>query len=136
MLKNILSQIVSVLEESGVNKVYTAFDNLPLESKGRDIITVVSVDSFESSAPLYSEYNIFLPFKAEIGISLVAPLSMSMAQLYDYFDSNILPLMDKLGSLTCNMRNLTMKNDANLHKLVLKLRFSATGISKLERSSS
>ncbi len=135
MLKNILSQVAGELEKCGAGKVYTAFDNLPLESKGKDIITVVSVDSFDCSAPIFSQYTVFLPFKSEVGISLIAPLSMNMAQLYEYFDCNILPIMDRLGSITCSMRNITMKNDANLNRLVLKLKFSASGISKLERSS-
>lgn len=136
MLKTILSQITDELKNAGVSEVYTAFDNIPMDKKGREIFTVVGIDGFESSAPIYSEYTIFLPFKAEVGISLIAPLSMDMARLYGVFDSDIMPLIDRLGSLTCSLRNITIKNDANIKRLVLKARFSVSGISKLERSRS
>lgn len=136
MLKTILSQITDELKNAGVSEVYTAFDNIPMDKKCGGIFTVAGIDSFESSAPIYSEYTIFLPFRAEAGISLIAPLSMDMARLYDVFDSEVMPLMDRLGSLTCSLRNITMKNDANIKKLVLKARFSVSGISKLERSRS
>lgn len=136
MLKTILSQITEELKNAGISEVYTAFDNIPMDKKGICIFTVAGIESFESSAPIYSEYSIFLPFKAEAGISLIAPLSMNMAQLYDVFDREVMPLIKNLGSLTCSLRNITIKNDANIKKLVLKARFSVSGISKLERSSS
>lgn len=136
MLKKILDQIAEELRSCGVKEVYTAFDNIPIEKKGAGIYTVAAIESFESSAPIYSDSIIYLPFKAEASISLIAPQSMTMAKLYDCFDADILPIIDKMGSLTCSLRNLTMKNDANIRKLVLKVRFSASGISRLERSSS
>lgn len=136
MLKSILSQISDELKKGGIREVYTAFDSIPIDKKGSGIYTVASIESFESAAPIYSEYHIFLPFKAEAGISLIAPQTMNMAQLYEYFDSNILPLMDRLGSLTCSMKGITMKNDSNIRRLVLKVGFSVSGISQLERSAS
>jgi len=135
MLKTVIDQIAHELESTGIETVYTAFDYIPIEKKGKEIFTVVGIDNFESSTPIYSEVSVFLPFKAEAAISLIAPKDMTMIQLYDFFDSKVLPAIKNTGSLTCSLRNLSMKNDSNINRLVLKVKFSVSGISKLERSS-
>lgn len=136
MLKTIVDRLSQELKKNGIEKVYTVFDNIPIEKKGRDIFTVIGVESFESSSPIYSEYSVFLPFKAEASISLIAPQNFTMAELYDFFDAKILSVIKDMGSLTCSLRNLTMKNDTNISRMTLKIRFSVSGISRLERSSS
>ncbi len=136
MLKAILEKIEQELENNGVERIYTAFDYISIEKKGKEIFTVVGIDSFESYAPIYSESVIYLSFKAEAAVSLVAPESFTMAELYDYFDGSILPALMNMTNLTCSLRDLTIKNDTNINRLVLKVKFSVTGITRLERSSS
>ncbi|MBQ8296606.1 MAG: hypothetical protein IJX77_02345 [Ruminococcus sp.] len=134
MLRTVLDKIAEKLVENGIPKVYSAFDNIPVENKGREIFTVVGIESYESFSPIYSEYNVFLPFKAEASVQLIAPQSFTMTQLYDYFDSYVMPIAGNMGSLTCSLKKLSMKNDSNISRLVLKVQFSVTGISRLERS--
>lgn len=133
MLKTILSQIVSSLKSNGVSEAYTVFDAIPVSRKG-EIYTVASVEGFESTAPIYSDLRIFLPFKAEAGISVIAPVSAGMAELYDYFDSFILPIIEQMGSLTASLKSVSMKKDSNINRLVLKANLSVSGICQLERS--
>jgi hypothetical protein len=135
MMKTILSDITENLEKNGLKEVYSAFDSIPIERKGGGIFAVVSVDSFESSTPIYSYSMICLPFKAETGISLVAPRTMNLSELYGYFDKYVLPLTDGAGSMTCHLEGVTVKNDANIRKLVLKVKFSVTGMCCIERGT-
>lgn len=136
MLNTIVTQINDELKKCGVSEVYSAFDNISTEKKGKGIYTVTSIDSFESSAPIYSSYHIYFPFKSYADIRVTAPLDYSMAELYSYFDTMILPALNNLGSLNCSLKNLTMKKDSNINRLVLRICFSVSGITRLERSSS
>lgn len=136
MLKYIIEQLSAELKDCGVKEVYTAFDNIPADSKGGEPYTVVSVEGFESTAPIYTDSYLYIPFKADACISLVAPRSVTMAQLYDRFDREILPVVEKIGSMKCTLKNLTMKYDTNMRKTVLKMRLCVSGLSRLERSLS
>lgn len=136
MLRTVLDRISQELENSGAENIYTSFDYIPIEKKGKDIFVVAGVENYESSAPIYSEYSIFLPFKSAASISLIAPQSTPMVKLYDYFDSIILPALKNMNSLTCSLSDVSMKNDTNINRMVLKARFRVSGISRLERSSS
>lgn len=133
MIKNILSQISEALASFGITSVYTAFDNIPVSKKESRYI-VVSVNSFETASPIFSDRTIFLPYKAVAELSVIAPCTSALAELYDYFDSELLPLMDKLGSLTSSLRGVSMKYDSNINRLVMKIQLSVSGISRIERS--
>lgn len=134
MLETVLSQITKELKNAGLSRVYTVFDNIPADIKGGGVFAVVEIERFESTAPIYSEYSVFMPFRADAGISLIAPATMNMAQLYDVFDRFVLPLADSMGSLTCSLKSAAVKKDGNIGRLVLKAEFSVSGISKHERS--
>ena len=71
-MRDILSQFKAALIAAGNENVYLAFDALPVRGKG-GCFTVVGMKSFEASAPVYSQYTIFLPFKAEVEVSVYAP---------------------------------------------------------------
>lgn len=134
MLSNIIRTIISELDFGGVENVYSAFDAVSLERKNKGIFTVVGVNSFESSAPIYSQYTIFVPFKAEIGISVTAPESSSLEQLYNYYDEKVSPVINKLSGLSSSIRGMTIKFDSAIHRLVLTAKLLASGITRIERS--
>ena len=133
MLKNILAQITDALKALGMENIYTAFDNIPV-SKKESRYMVLSVKSFEAYAPIFSDISLFLPYKATAELSVIAHDTCTMAELYDYFDSELLPVMDKLGSLTSSLRGISMKYDTNIGRLVMKVTLSVSGVSRLERS--
>ena len=70
MLTDVLNSIKNELTDAGVTNVYTIFDAVPIEKKGRNFFTTVGVSSFETSAPIYTEFTVFIPFKAEIEIKV------------------------------------------------------------------
>ncbi len=135
MLNTILSETVSLLNSNGIDTVYSVYDNIPIPSKGSGIFTVAGIDSFESSSPIHAEFRIFLPFKAEVGITLIAPLSCTMAELYSYFDTHIVPLAENPGSLSFSLKSAAMKTDSNIGRLILKAKFSVSGITSFVRRS-
>jgi hypothetical protein len=135
MLKTIVSQLAEELENNGVEQVYTCFDNIPIWDKTSGIFTVVGIEGFESSAPIYSEYCVYVPFKAEAAITLLASQSTAMSQLYTFFDEKIFPIVKSMGSMDCALKNLTMKNDSAINRITLKIKFSVSGISRIERGN-
>lgn len=136
MLKNVISEISLALADKGTKHIYSAFDNIPVNYKGREIFNVVGVESFESSAPIYSQYTVYIPFKAEAVVSVAAPPDYPAEKLYSYFDEHILPAFESISSLTCSLKKLVIKKDSAIDRLVLKVNFSVSGITRLERSAS
>ena len=136
MLKDIIDSVVDKLKGSGVESVYSAFDAKSVEGKGRGILTVVGIGSFESSTPIFTQYSIYLPFKTEIEIKVTAPDGGTMEQLYNYYDENIGSVIMGMTGLNCTIKKFTVKFDSNIQRLVLTACFAANGISKTERNES
>ena len=136
MLNDILNSIVLNLRTHGVSPVYSAFDAVDIARKSHDIFTVVGISSFESDSPIFSQYTVFFPFKADIEIKLTAPEKFSLAQIYTYYDTKIEPVVSEMSGLTCRLAGLSAKFDSNIQRLVLTVRLKTSGITKLERSPS
>ena len=136
MLREIIDDIIEKLAENLVSPVYSAFDARALDRKGSSFFTIVGINSFESSQPIYSQYKVYIPFKAEIELTVAAPDSFSMAELYDYYDTNIAPVVFEMSGLTCTLSRMSVKFDSNIQRLVLCVRLAASGITSTERSNS
>jgi len=136
MLKNIIDNVITSLHLSGAYEVYSAFDAIPTDRKNKGIFVTVGIGSFESSMPIYSLSATYVPFKAEIEINVTAPENFSSADLYEYFDLRILPAIHKPEKLSCCLKKLSLRYDTNVQRLVLCVKLSAGGITRIERSSS
>ncbi len=135
MLNKIISVINNTLKEAGAENVCSAFDCRSLEQKGRKTLVVTSVDKLECSTPVFTEYFVYMPFRADVGITLAAPLSEDSGRLFDYFERVIAPAFGSLGSLDCRLTAVSVKKDSNINRLVLKAVYSAKGIQKTEREA-
>ncbi|MDO4864333.1 MAG: hypothetical protein Q4A05_09215 [Ruminococcus sp.] len=133
-MHDILSQFRAELLAAGNENVYLAFDALPVRSKG-EYFTVLGIKSFEASAPVYSQYTVFLPFKAETEVSVYAPESENMQSLYRCFESSVRPALDAMTSMTTRVCRLSIKHDSNLRRLVLTAGVSVSGIRRIARDS-
>lgn len=135
MLREIIDDIIEKLAENQVSPVYSAFDARALDRKGSSFFTIVGINSFESSQPIYSQYKVYIPFKAEIELTVAAPDSYSMTELYDYYDTDIAPVVFDMSGLTCTLSKMSVKFDNNIRRLVLSVRIAASGITSAERSN-
>lgn len=133
MIKTVINTVISAISETGAENVYSAFDAVPLEYKGRDIFTTVGVSSLECSAPIFSAYSVFLPFHAETDISVAAPKDLSAGALYDYYTKYISAAVGELSGLNSSLKKLFIKYDSNISRLVLTAKVSISGISTMER---
>lgn len=133
MLRDIIDDIIEKLAEKHVSPVYSAFDGRALVQKGKGFFTVVGISAFESSAPIYSEYVVYLPFKSEIELTVTAPESSSAVKLYEYYDSDIAPVIFDMAGLTCSLSKMSIKFDTNIQRLVLSVKLRVSGITKFER---
>ena len=135
MLRKLMEETAARLRASGASHVYSAFDAVDIQKKGRSIFPVIDVSSLECSTPIYSLSTIYLPFKAELSLRITAPECWTMEQLYDYFDQYIAPAVEAMSDLNCSLRSLTLKPDSNIRRLVMTVKMSAGGIIRTERSS-
>ena len=135
MLRDIIDSIIEKLAENQVFPVYSAFDGRALDRKGRSFFTVVGISAFESSTPIYSQYMVYLPFKAELELNVTAPDKSSAEELCEYYDNNIAPVILDMSGLTCSISKMSLKFDSNIQRLVLTVKLRVSGITKFERSA-
>ncbi len=133
MLKIILDTVKGALRRKGAENVFTAFDAAPVERKGNGFYTVIGTKAFETLSPIYSQYTIFMPYKASVEVSVTAPENLSFEKLYSYYDSFIEPALFSIHSLTCSLSELKLKHDTNINRLVLTAVISVSGIHKISR---
>lgn len=135
MLNGIISVVTEKLTEKGASPVYGAFDAVPADRKNSGIYTIVGVRSFESTTPIYSLTKIYLPFRAELDIKVTAPENYSAERLYEFFSDKIYPAAAELSGLESFLKGISLKFDSNISRLVLTAVISASGTTKIERSS-
>lgn len=133
MIKEILSNMVTRLTEAGVENICSAFDAYPIEKKGQ-VFTVIGIGAFETCAPIYSHFSVYLPFKTEIELNLTANKDLSMPMLYDYYCDNIEPVIMGMTDMNFSLKKMSIKFDSNIQRLVLNVRLSASGMNRMERS--
>lgn len=135
MITSIITEIIQKISKNGILPVYSAFDAVSVERKNRDFFTIVGLNSFELQTPIYSEFTIFAPYKADVDINVTAPESCPLQKLYEYFSDNIKPSVMEISGMNCLMKKISVKHDSNINRFVLTARLSVSGIDKLERSS-
>lgn len=133
MLKTIINSIISELEAADVENVYSAFDAYTIENKG-DIFTIIGIGAFETSPPIYTMAYAYVPFRAEVDISITATKSMTMEELYDYYTDNIEAALLQMTDMRYTLKKLSLKFDSNIQRLVLNVKLETGGITKLERN--
>ena len=133
MIKEILDSIVSRLNAADVENVYSAFDALPADKKG-DIFTIVGIGAFETCAPVYSHYSIYLPFRTEIDLNLTARRDTSMEALFNVYCESVEPVLMSMTDMKCSLKKMSIRFDSNIQRLVLNVKLSASGMSRIERS--
>lgn len=135
MINSIIKEIISKISENGVKPVYSAFDAVSVERKNRNFFTVVGLNSFELQTPIYSEFTIFIPYKADVDINVTAPENYPMQKLHEYFSENIKPAIMEISGMNCSIRKISVKPDSNINRFVLTARLSVSGMDKLERGN-
>ncbi|MBO7395733.1 MAG: hypothetical protein J6U16_06400 [Ruminococcus sp.] len=133
-MRDILNELKSALLAEGNQDVYLAFDALPVRGKG-GLFTVIGIKSFETTVPVYSLSNVFLPFKAEAEVSVYAPEEEDMQSLCRYFEERVRPALDGLASLTTRICRLNIRHDGSIRRLVLTAGVSVSGVRRTARAS-
>lgn len=133
-MKDIIDMIKQKLTDSGTENVYSAFDAVPVAEKGK-IFTVIGVKSIEYSKPLYTQYMIYMPFRAEIEIKILAPESSTMESVCSYYETEVSGAVNKLTGLNSRISGMSVKHDKNISRLVLTVTLSAGGMKKTERET-
>lgn len=131
----VINAIKQELIENGAENVYSAFDAIPIVSKGR-FFTVIGMKNFECSTPVYSQYTIYMPFKAEIEIKIHAPENNTMQELCEYYENSIDGAIRGISGLSSRVSGMSLKQDKNISRLVLTVTFSAGGMKKIDREVS
>ena len=135
MLREIMNDIIDKLTNSGVTAVYSAFDAVDIAKKEKGIFTIVGIDGYEAFTPVYSQFYVYIPFRADIEMCITAQKGTSSDDIYLFYDEKIEPVLADMCGLTCSLSKMSIKFDSNIQRLVLTAKLSASGITKIERSS-
>ena len=135
MLREIINDVIEKLTNNGVTAVYNAFDAVDIAKKEKGMFTVVGIGGYEAFTPVYSQFYVYIPFRADIEIRITAPKGTSSDDLYLFYDENIEPVITDMSGLTCSLSKMSIKFDSNIQRLVLTAKLSASGITKTERIS-
>lgn len=135
MITSIINEIIQQISQDNTIPVYSAFDAVSLDRKNRSFFTVVGLNSFELQTPIYSEFIIFIPYKAEVDIDVTAPENYSLQSLYEYFSDKIKPSVTEISGINCSVKKISIKHDSNINRLVLNAKFSINGMDRLERNT-
>ena len=133
-MRDILNAFKAALLAAGNENVYLAFDALPVRGK-RGHFTVLGIKSFEATTPVYSQFTVFMPFRAEVEVSVYAPESEDMQTLYRFFENSVRPALDAMASLTTRICRLSIRHDTTLKRLVLTVGVSVSGIRRIARDN-
>lgn len=131
---DIINAVKQELIENGAENIYSAFDAVPVSSKGK-FFTVIGIKNFECSTPVYSQYTIYMPFRAELEIKILAPESTSLEETCNYYESHISGAINGLSGLSSNISRMSVKQDRNIGRLVLTVTVSAGGMKKIQRET-
>lgn len=131
---DIINRIKQELAENGTEDVYSAFDAVPVSSKG-DFFTVIGFRNFESLTPIYSQYIVYIPFRAELEITVTAPKDATMEEIYNYYKMKIGGIIDSICGLTNNICRMSVKPDNSIKRFILSVGLSLEGMKKIERKT-
>ena len=131
---DVINRIKQELIENGTRDVYSAFDAIPVTSKG-GFFTVIVFRNFESLTPIYSKYTIYIPFKAELEITVTSPKDATMEEVYNYYEVKISKVIDRICGFTNNISRMSVKSDSNIKRFILSVGLSVEGIQKIERET-
>ncbi|MDE6539527.1 MAG: hypothetical protein K2K66_05000 [Ruminococcus sp.] len=135
MIDSIINKIIENLSRNGIKNIYSAYDAISVEKKGRDFYTLVGLESFEMHKPIYSALTLFMPYEAEISLNITAPENYSIQKLYEYFSEKIKPAVMNFSGIDCYIKKISMKHNLQINRLVLTVRLSVSGIEKSEREN-
>jgi len=133
MIREVLDTLTEALRAEGERNVFTAFDALPAEHKGR-FFTVAGIRKMDIGRPVCSPGKVWIPFSAQAEIRLLSPESEGSAALLDHFTGITEPALEDMSDMCCRLTDITMKHDSALGRLVLCAGFAVTGLSIRERS--
>lgn len=131
---DIIKMIRNKFISDGIKNVYSTFDAVPLSSKGKYSV-LIGMKNFEYSTPVYSQYTIYMPFRAEIDIKILAPESSTMEEICNYYEQNVSESVNGLSGLNGSISGISIKHDKNIGRLVLSVAVSAGGMKKIQRET-
>lgn len=135
MLNSIVDEIKTALIRAGASPVYSAFDAVRIDTKGKGIYTIVGIDQFESYSPVYTQFVAYIPFRADISIKITAPPDVSLEKLYDYYSRYAAEALGDYTGLTSSLKKMSAKFDSNIGRLVLSSVLSTGGVIRVERGA-
>lgn len=118
-MQEIISQIKQSFIEAGGENIYTAFDAVPIRDKGR-YFTVLDISKYEAAPPIYTADKIYMPVKAELTVTVLAPEKYTKEQLYDYYELYFDAAVNRMCGLSSTLKQIDVSIDKNLNRLALK----------------
>lgn len=132
-MRELLDGVIAALRTVCGREVYPAFDAVPLPKKSDRLFTVAELRRVQFDAPFPVGESPVHPFTAEVRISVLVPMDSPVSRAEDCFYGKILPVMDTLGAVLCEVQPALA--DARLQRVVLAGSFRLRGIWLMEEGA-
>lgn len=118
--------ILRRLRGSDQTEVYPSFDAVPVSKKSAALFTVVSPESVQLDAPFADGQSGARTFTAIVTVSVLVPMTSPLETAEDQFYDVLLPRMDTLGCVLCEVRPAHV--DIKLGRIVMEGKFRISGV--------
>ena len=125
-MRSLFEEVLSRFRGDDLRDVYAGFDAVPYRTKPRGLITVISEETVQIDAPFPGEDAGIYPFEAVFKVSVLIPMSMPLENAEDFFRETVIPRMEAMGSVPCEIK--PAKTDRTLGRVVLEGTFRMKGI--------
>ncbi len=125
-MRCLFEEVLTRLRGDDLRDVYAAFDAVPYRTKPKKLMTVLSEETVQIDAPFPGEDAGIYPFEAVFRVSVLIPMEMPLEQAEEFFRETVIPRMEALGSVSCDMKPAAV--DKTLERVVLEGTFRMKGI--------
>lgn len=117
-MRELINEVVAVLQEACGGEVYAGFDAVPIPRKSDRRFTVVEAERLQLDLPFPDGAGAVHPFVAFLRISVLVPMTVPVSCAEELLYEAILPALEPMGAVVCEVQPAL--GDAKLQRTVLR----------------
>lgn len=130
-MNTLIHQCIQAIREQSYSEhfeVYPAFDMIPVVNKPKNIFVVIGAEKMQFEQPFSDGQHPVTPFRADLRVSVLMPISTPAEKLLDFFYQTAVPGMQSVGGILCSMQADASATDVRLQKIVCTGIFQLKGV--------
>ena len=126
--ESVLNKIKLALIEAGNNNVYLNYGNIDESNIDNDVAITITPIHYEEMTSVFDNNIVYTPFKLEFEIHLIFTKEHSFSDIYEYYETKVIPAMLGISGTTYHMIKMNLKYEHE--HLVLKSLLQLYGVGK------